>query len=101
MCDPTGAAGGSSSSSNRRRPARSRAPLRSSSDGRGSSAMRYALAVAAFVGLTFASLSAQTSSAGAKRVETLEKGRKKVVLYDSSGAMLEMSEQVEEKDLPK
>ena len=63
--------------------------------------MRHPLAVAAFVGLTFASAAAQTSATNQKRVETVEQGRKKVVLYDASGAMLEMSEQVEEKDLPK
>jgi len=63
--------------------------------------MRHPLAVAAFVGLTFASVTAQTSSTNAKRVETMENGRKKVVLYDISGAVLEMSEQVEEKDLPR
>ena len=63
--------------------------------------MRHALAVAAFVGLTFASVTAQTPSTSAKRVETVENGRKKIVLYDARGAVLEMSEQVEEKDLPK
>ena len=62
--------------------------------------MRHALAVAAFVGLTFASVAAQTPSANAKRVETTEKGRKKVVVYDAAGAVLETSEQIEEKDLP-
>jgi hypothetical protein len=63
--------------------------------------MRHALAMAAFVGLIFASVTAQTPSTSAKRVETVENGRKKVVLYDAGGAVLEMSEQVEEKDLPK
>ena len=63
--------------------------------------MRHPIAVAAFVGLTFATVTAQTSSPKAKRVETMENGRKKVVLYDTSGAVLETSEQVEEKDLPK
>ena len=63
--------------------------------------MRHALAVAAFVGLTFVTVTAQTPSTSAKRVETIEKGRKKVVVYDAGGAVLEMSEQVEEKDLPK
>ena len=63
--------------------------------------MRHALAVAAFVGLTFATATAQTSSTNPKRVETLEKGRKKVVLYDPSGAILETLEQIEEKELPK
>ena len=63
--------------------------------------MRHATAVAAFVGLTFATVTAQTPSTSAKRVETIEKGRKKVVVYDAGGAVLEMSEQVEEKDLPK
>jgi len=61
--------------------------------------MRHALAVAAFVGLTFA-VTAQTPPS-AKRVETMENGRKKVVSYDANGAVLETSEQVEEKDLPK
>ena len=60
--------------------------------------MRYALAVAAFVGLTFA-VAAQTPPS-AKQVETMENGRK-VVSYDANGAVLETSEQVEEKDLPK
>jgi hypothetical protein len=63
--------------------------------------MRHALAVAAFVGLTFASVTAQTPPTSTKRVETMEKGRKTVVVYDASGAVLERSEQVEEKDLPK
>ena len=63
--------------------------------------MRHTLAVAAFVGLTFATVTAQTPSTSARRVETTEKGRKKVVVYDAGGAVLEMSEQVEEKDLPK
>jgi len=63
--------------------------------------MRHTLAVAAFVGLTFASVAAQTPPANAKRVETTEKGRKKVVVYDAAGAVLETSEQVEEKELPK
>ena len=63
--------------------------------------MRHELAVAAFVALTFATVAAQTPPANAKRVETTENGRKKVVLYDFNGAVLETSEQVGEKDLPK
>jgi hypothetical protein len=63
--------------------------------------MRHALAVAAFVGLTVASVTAQAPSTSAKRIETVQNGRKTVVLYDATGAVLEMSEQVEEKDLPK
>lgn len=63
--------------------------------------MRYALAVAVLVGFMFASVTAQTPSTSAKRVETVEKGRKKIVLYDATGAVVEVSEQVEEKDLPK
>ena len=63
--------------------------------------MRHALAVAAFVGLTLANVGAQTPPANATRVETTEKGRKKVVVYDANGAVLEMSEQVDEKNLPK
>jgi hypothetical protein len=63
--------------------------------------MRYGLAVAAVVGVTFASVTAQTPSTSAKRVETVENGRKKVVLYDANGAVVEVSEQVDEKDLPK
>lgn len=63
--------------------------------------MRHVFAVAALVGLTFASVTAQTPSTSAKRIETVENGRKKVVLYDANGAVLELSEQVEEKDLPK
>lgn len=62
--------------------------------------MRHALAVATFIGLTVAGVTAQIPPT-ATRVETMEKGRKKVVLFDSNGAVLEMSEQVEEKDLPK
>ena len=62
--------------------------------------MRHALAVAAFVGLTFASVTAQTPrerEASRDDGEGAEEGR----LYDANGAVLEMSEQVEEKDLPK
>lgn len=63
--------------------------------------LRHALAVAAVAGLMFVGVSAQRSSPPAKRVETIEKGRKKVVLYDANGAVLEMSEQVQEDELPK
>ena len=63
--------------------------------------MKQALAVAAVVSLTFAGVSAQTPPTSSKRVETVENGRKKAVLYDANGAVLEISEQVGEKDLPK
>ena len=63
--------------------------------------MRHALAVAAVVGLTFAGVTAQTPPPGTTRVETVENGRKKTVIYDASGVVLEVSQQVEEKDLPK
>jgi hypothetical protein len=59
------------------------------------------LALTAVVGLTFASVTAQTPPPGMRRVETIEQGRKKVVIYDAKGAVIETSEQVEEKDLPK
>ena len=35
------------------------------------------------------------------RVDSVDKGRRRVVLYDTSGAVVEVAEQVEEKDLPK
>jgi hypothetical protein len=35
------------------------------------------------------------------RVDSVDKGRRRVVLYDASGAVVEVAEQVEEKDLPK
>ena len=63
--------------------------------------MRHTFAVAAFIGITFASVTAQTPSPSTKRVETLEQGRKKVVLYDAKGAVIETTEQLAEKDLPK
>lgn len=35
------------------------------------------------------------------RVDGVDKGRRRLVLYDASGAVVEVAEQVEEKDLPK
>ena len=35
------------------------------------------------------------------RVESVDKGRRRVVLYDQSGKVIEVAEQVEEKELPK
>lgn len=35
------------------------------------------------------------------RVDSLHQGRKRIVLYDPSGAAIEVAEQVEERDLPK
>ena len=35
------------------------------------------------------------------RVDSVDKGRRRVMLYDVSGAVVEVAEQVEEKDLPK
>lgn len=35
------------------------------------------------------------------RVDGLHQGRKRIVLYDPSGAAIEVAEQVEERDLPK
>jgi hypothetical protein len=35
------------------------------------------------------------------RVDSVDKGRRRVVLYDASGAVVEVAEQVEERDLPK
>ena len=35
------------------------------------------------------------------RVDSVDKGRRRIVLYDASGAVVEVAEQVEEKDLPK
>ena len=63
--------------------------------------MKKLLALTAVMGLTFASVAAQTPPPGMKRVETIENGRKKVVVYDAKGALIETSERVEEKDLPK
>jgi len=34
------------------------------------------------------------------RVESVDKGRRRIVLYDSGGRVLEVAEQVDEKDLP-
>jgi hypothetical protein len=34
------------------------------------------------------------------RIESVDKGRRRVLLYDSNGAVIEIAEQVEEKDLP-
>ena len=68
---------------------------------RESATMRHALAVAAVVGLSFTGVTAQTPPPGTKRVETVENGRKKIAIYDAHGAVLETSQQVEERDLPK
>lgn len=35
------------------------------------------------------------------RVDSVDKGRRRIVLYDTSGVVVEVAEQVEEKDLPK
>jgi hypothetical protein len=35
------------------------------------------------------------------RIESVDTGRRRIVLYDSGGRVLEVAEQVEEKDLPK
>ena len=35
------------------------------------------------------------------RIDSTDKGRRRIVLYDSSGKVIEVSEQVTEKDLPK
>ena len=35
------------------------------------------------------------------RVESVDKGRRRVVLYDGAGSVVELAEQVEEKELPK
>ena len=35
------------------------------------------------------------------RVDSVDKGRRRLVLYDASGTVVEVAEQVEEKDLPK
>ena len=46
-------------------------------------------------------VAAMAASALAQRtVESVEKGRRKVVRYDQGGALLEVGEQVDEKDLP-
>jgi hypothetical protein len=63
--------------------------------------MTHALAVATFVGLTFATAAAQTPPTTTKEVESMENGRKKVVVYDARGGVVATSEQVGEKDLPK
>lgn len=34
------------------------------------------------------------------RVDSLQKGKRRIVLYDSNGGLIETAEQVEEKDLP-
>jgi hypothetical protein len=52
-----------------------------------------------------ATISATTQQAEANRtlirVDSLDKGRRRVVLYGATGAAVEIAEQVEEKDLPK
>ena len=62
--------------------------------------MSHIFAVAAFVGLTSASGPAQTSYPCTGGVETIEQGRRKAAVYDANGVVIEMCEQVAEKDLP-
>ena len=45
-------------------------------------------------------ISVATSALAQKTVESVEKGRRRVVRYDERGALLEVGEQVDEKDLP-
>ena len=55
----------------------------------------------AYPGATISAAS-QERDAGriAFRVESVDKGRRRVVLYDSSGTAIELAEQVDEKELP-
>jgi len=46
-------------------------------------------------------MSVAASALAQRTVESVEKGRRKVVRYDEHGAVLEVGEQVDEKDLPK
>jgi len=51
--------------------------------------------------LAAALVASMASSAVAQRtVDSVEKGRRKVVRYDERGTLLEVGEQVDEKDLP-
>ena len=43
----------------------------------------------------------RNGSALAFRVDSVDKGRRRVIVYTATGSVLETSEQVEEKDLPK
>ena len=42
-----------------------------------------------------------TTALAQRTVESVEKGRRKVVRYDERGALIEVGEQVEEQELPK
>jgi hypothetical protein len=56
----------------------------------------------AYPGATISGTAQQTEgSRTLVRVDSVDKGRRRVVLYDASGAVVEVAEQVEEKDLPK
>jgi hypothetical protein len=56
----------------------------------------------AYPGATIASVTQERdSNRTLVRVDSLHQGRKRIVLYDANGAVIEVAEQVEEKDLPK
>ena len=63
--------------------------------------MKPSLAAVALAGVMLGCAGAQTPPAAGKRVETVENGRQKVVVYDASGAVLQIEERVEEQELPK
>lgn len=56
----------------------------------------------AYPGATI-SAALQTTDAGRTvfRMDSVDRGRRRVLLYDSAGKVVEVAEQVEEKDLPK
>ena len=56
----------------------------------------------AYPGATI-SATLQTTDAGRTvfRIDSVDRGRRRVVLYESGGKVVEVAEQVEEKDLPK
>jgi len=55
----------------------------------------------AYPGATISAASPQRDAdRSAIRLDSLDKGRRRAVLYDLNGAMLEVSEQVDEKELP-
>ena len=56
----------------------------------------------AYPGATISGTAQQTEGSRTfVRVDSVDKGRRRVLLYDASGAVVEVAEQVEEKDLPK
>ena len=62
--------------------------------------MKHSLAAVALAGIMVACVGTEAPPVAGKRVETVENGRTRVVVYDAAGAVLQIEEPVDEQELP-